>query len=134
MSDRIVVRDLRLWAHVGVLEHERLLGQWFALDFWLAHDLQSAGCSDALADTLDYAEAVALIRELTASLRCQTLEHFSERVLDLLQQRYGAIPMGLELRKLAAPIPGFDGTVAVQRQRHGDASAAMGYPQDSPAP
>ncbi|HCA61196.1 MAG TPA: dihydroneopterin aldolase, partial [Synechococcales bacterium UBA8647] len=35
--------------------------------------------------------------------------------------------------KLAAPIPGFDGTVAVQRQRHGDASAAMGYRQDSPA-
>ena len=62
MSDRIVVRDLRLWAHVGVLEHERLLGQWFALDFWLAHDLQLAGRSDALADTLDYAEAVALIR------------------------------------------------------------------------
>lgn len=134
MSDRIVVKDLRLWAHVGVLEQERLLGQWFALDFWLAHDLQRAGQSDALVDTLDYAEAVALIRELTASLRCQTLEHFSERILELLQQRYGAIPMGLELRKLAAPIPGFDGTVAVQRQRHGDASAAMEYRQDSPAP
>ena len=133
MSDRIVVRDLRLWAHVGVLEQERQLGQWFSLDFWLAHDLQAAGRSDELADTLDYAEAVALIRELTASLQCQTLEHFSERVLDLLQQRYGAISMGLELRKLAAPIPGFDGTVAVQRQRLGDASAAMGYRQDSPA-
>lgn len=133
MSDRIVVRDLRLWAHVGVLEQDRLLGQWFALDFWLAYDLKAAGRSDALADTLDYAEAVALIRELTASLRCQTLEHFSERILKLLQQRYGEIPMGLELRKLAPPIPGFDGTVAVQRQSHGDARAAMGYRQDSPA-
>ena len=132
MSDRIVVRDLRLWAHVGVLEQERLLGQWFALDFWLAHDLKRAGRSDSITYTLDYAEAVELIRELTASLRCQTLEHFSERIFDVLQQRYGAIAMGLELRKLAAPIPGFGGTVAVQRQRHGDASAAMGSAQDSP--
>ena len=34
-SDRILVRDLRLWAHVGVLPHERELGQWFELDIEL---------------------------------------------------------------------------------------------------
>ena len=134
MSDRIVVKDLRLWAHVGVLEQERLLGQWFALDFWLAHDLQRAGQSDALVDTLDYAEAVQLIRELTASLRCQTLEHFSERIFDVLQQRYGRISMGLELRKSTAPISGFAGTVAVQRERHGDASTAMESASNPPSP
>ena len=134
MSDRIVVKDLRLWAHVGVLEQERLLGQWFALDFWLAHDLQRAGQSDALVDTLDYAEAVQLIRELTASLRCQTLEHFSERIFDVMQQRYGRISMGLELRKLTAPISGFAGTVAVQRERHGDASTAMESASNPPSP
>ena len=134
MSDRIIVKDLRLWAHVGVLEQERLLGQWFALDFWLAHDLQRAGQSDALVDTLDYAEAVQLIRELTASLRCQTLEHFSERIFDVMQQRYGRISMGLELRKLKAPISGFAGTVAVQRERHADASAAMESASNPPSP
>ncbi len=117
VSDRIVLRDLRLWAHVGVLERERELGQWFALDLSFGVDLSAAGCSDRLGDTLDYAEAVAALRELVVSLRCQTLEHFSERILDLLQQRYGPIPISLELRKLAAPIHGFSGVVAVQRQR-----------------
>ena len=114
MSDRILVRDLRLWAHVGVLEQERQLGQWFGLDLSFDVDLAVAGASDRLDDTLDYAGAVTAVRELAASLRCQ---HFSERILDLLQQRYGPIPISLELRKLSAPIPGFSGVVAVQRQR-----------------
>jgi dihydroneopterin aldolase len=117
VSDRILVRDLRLWAHVGVLEQERQLGQWFGLDLSFDVDLAVAGASDRLDDTLDYAGAVTAVRELAASLRCQTLEHFSERILDLLQKRYGPIPISLELRKLSAPIPGFSGVVAVQRQR-----------------
>ena len=58
MSDRILVRDLRLWAHVGVLEQERQLGQWFGLDLSFDVDLAVAGASDRLDDTLDYAGAV----------------------------------------------------------------------------
>ncbi|MEB3176897.1 MAG: dihydroneopterin aldolase [Synechococcus sp.] len=116
-GDCIVVRDLRLWAHVGVLEHERELGQWFSLDLSFGVDLTAAAASDCLADTLDYAEAVQAVRQLVAQLRCQTIEHFSERILDRLQELYGPLPIHLELRKLAAPIPGFDGVVAVQRQR-----------------
>ena len=42
LGDRIVVRDLRLWAHVGVLESERQLGQWFELDLELGVDLSAA--------------------------------------------------------------------------------------------
>ena len=34
--DALHVRDLRLWAHVGVLESERREGQWFALDLSLS--------------------------------------------------------------------------------------------------
>ena len=39
--DAIHVRDLMLWAHVGVLEHERRDGQWFSLDITLWQDLGS---------------------------------------------------------------------------------------------
>ena len=63
MSDRIVLRGLRLWAHVGVLEHERRLGQWFELDAWFEADLARAGRSDQLADTLDYVAAVTVARQ-----------------------------------------------------------------------
>ena len=63
MRDRILVRDLRLWAHVGVLEHA------------------------------------------------------AERLLDALEALYGAVGLELEIRKCRVPVAGFDGTVAVRRQR-----------------
>ena len=115
--DRIVVRGVRLWAHVGVLDKERALGQWFELDLELAADLGPAGCSDALADTLDYSRLITALQAQARSLRCQTLEHYSELILDLAQQLYGPVPIQLELRKCQAPVPGFLGVVGVCRSR-----------------
>ena len=116
-GDRIVVRGLRLWAHVGVLDFERAEGQWFELDLRLGFDLTPAGRSDALADTLDYSQLITALQRQARSLRCQTLEHYSERILDLVVELYGPVPVSLELRKCAAPVAGFSGVVAVERRR-----------------
>ncbi|MEY3929490.1 MAG: dihydroneopterin aldolase [Cyanobacteriota bacterium] len=104
---------------MGVLEHERLTGQWFELDFSLAWDLAPAGATDQLELSLDYSLAITALQRLAGELRCLTLEHFAERILDCLEQLYGPVPTNLELRKCRAPVPGFDGVVGVQRSRHG---------------
>lgn len=109
---------LRLWAHVGVLELERAHGQWFELDLELAVDLGYAGRSDALVDTLDYSRLITALQAQARSMCCQTLEHYSEQMLDLAQKLYGPVPIRLELRKCAAPVPGFTGVVGVRRARH----------------
>lgn len=124
-GDRILVRGLRLWAHVGVLAFEREQGQWFELDLELALDLAAAGRSDALEHTLDYSRLITALQEQARTLRCLTLEHYSERILDLMESSAadqlggaGPVPVRLELRKCAAPVPGFTGLVAVRRSRH----------------
>lgn len=117
-GDRIVVGGLRLWAHVGVLEPERAHGQWFELDLELAVDLGRAGRSDALGDTLDYSRLITALQAQARSIRCQTLEHYSEQMLDLAQELFGPVPIRLELRKCAAPVAGFTGVVGVRRARH----------------
>ena len=119
LGDRILVRGLRLWAHVGVQEPERQLGQWFELDFELAWDLAAAAAGDDLGSTLDYSLAITALQRQAGEIRCLTLEHWSECILDLLEDLYGPVQMALELRKCAAPVPGFGGAVAVRRQRHG---------------
>lgn len=116
-GDRIVVRGLRLWAHVGVLPFERERGQWFELDLELAVDLAAAGRSDNLAHSLDYAVVIQALQRQASTLRCLTLEHYSEQILTLIAERCGPVPVQLELRKCAAPVPGFSGQVAVRRQR-----------------
>jgi len=112
------VRSLRLWAHVGVLEEERQQGQWFELDLELAWDVSAAAISDDLSATLDYSQAITALQRQARAIVCLTLEHWSEQMLQLLEELYGPVPMALELRKCRAPVPGFTGIVAVRRRRY----------------
>ena len=116
--DAIVVRGLRVWAHVGVLERERLLGQWFEITFRIGADLTVASRSDDLADCHDYSVAISKLQAQARSIRCRTLEHYSERILDLLEEIYGPVPLWLDLVKCRPPIAGFSGTVTLHRERH----------------
>ena len=115
--DIIRVDNLRLWSHVGVLDHEREHGQWFRVDLELHLDLSASASADSLAATADYSLGVRALQRLAAEIRCHTLEHFSERMFEELEAIYGALPMQLRLRKCHAPIPGFAGTVSLERWR-----------------
>ena len=121
--DCIGVRELRLWAHVGVLELERRDGQWFSRDLSFQRDLSRAAEADDLSQSLDYSVAIQALQSLSNEVRCLTIEHFSEQVLDRLETLYGPIPVWLRLAKCAAPVPGFNGRVFVERSRHGGRSA-----------
>ena len=125
--DAIHVQGLRLWAHVGYFESERRDGQWFELEFWLGGDLGAAAAHDELAGSFDYALAITSLQRQSRTVRCLTIEHYSEQILDLLEQLYGPIAIRLELFKCQPPIPGFQGRVSVLRQRHwGGAATADG--------
>ena len=113
--DVIRVDDLRLWAHVGVLDHERRDGQWFRVDLALHLDVSQAALADSLEATADYSRAVQALQTLASEVRCQTIEHFSERMFEVLEQLYGSIPIQLRLCKCHPPIPGFAGTVSLER-------------------
>lgn len=115
--DCVVVRGLRLWAHVGVLEHERQMGQWFELDFSLGCNLSAAAAADGLEQSLDYSLAIQALQLDASRVRCLTLEHWSDKIFEVLEDLYGSVPIWLELRKCQAPVPGFCGIVAVQRSR-----------------
>ena len=55
-GDRVLLRGLLFHAYHGVLPAERTLGQKFELDLALSVDLRAAGASDALQDTVSYAD------------------------------------------------------------------------------
>jgi dihydroneopterin aldolase len=114
-AEAIVVRGLRLWAHVGVLPFEREQGQWFELDLVLSVPVAAAGRSDRLADTLDYSRLIKVLQALARRIHCQTLEHYAERILQQIASDFGPLPVVLELRKWAAPVPGFSGQVGIRR-------------------
>ena len=123
--DLIHIHDLHLWAHVGVLEHERRDGQWFQLDITLGLNLSDSAKSDDLSATADYSLAVVALQALVRELCCLTIERFSEEVFEVLERLYGPLPMHLLLQKCNPPIAGFTGTVAIERRRNW--SAQQGF-------
>ncbi len=124
MNDRltlgaICINDINLWAHVGVLEEERLLGQYFNLDIILWTDVNQAAVHDDLTMTLDYSKAIKGLQDLALKINCLTIETFSEHILNFLDELYGPVPKQISLMKCNPPINGFKGTVSIKRSRHG---------------
>ena len=107
--DLIHIHDLHLWAHVGVLDHERRDGQWFQLDITLGLDLSASAKSDYLSATADYSLAVHALQTMVSELCCLTIERFSEEVFVVLERLYGPLPMHLVLQKCHPPIAGLRG-------------------------
>jgi len=114
----IHVQSLNLWSHVGVLDHERLLGQSFLLDFTIWIDLESAALNDDLTKTADYSLAIKSIQQLSLEINCLTIEHFSERILENIEALYGDVPIQITLQKSSPPIDGFNGSVSITRSRN----------------
>ena len=114
----IHAEDVNLWAHVGVLEKERLMGQYFLLDFSIWVDLSNAAKNDALSSTCDYSIAIKGLQQLAFSINCSTIEFFSEEILNFLEGVYGKVPIQLSLKKCNPPINGFSGSVSIKRNRN----------------
>ena len=117
-SNCLKIEGINLWAHVGVLEEERLYGQAFllAVTIWIQFD--DTAMEDNLSKSADYSFAVKLVQELALDINCMTIEYFSEQILNCLENFYGALPIEIILTKCSPPIPGFDGTVSIKRTRN----------------
>ena len=117
LRDAIHVDGIKVWGRVGVLPEERSLGQWFVIDLTIWLDLAPAGRSDDLSLTVDYSQAIAAIQACAEQIVCHTVEHFSEQILDQVWRICGAGQVRLILHKCHPPIPGFDGSISVERWR-----------------
>ena len=114
----IHIKDINLWAHVGVLESELINGQSFVLDisFWL--DLDESSNFDLLDKSIDYSEAIKAIQKLSFEIKCLTIECFSDQILNLLESLYGQVPINILLKKCSPPINGFTGSVLIEKKRN----------------
>lgn len=114
MEATIEINGLKLFARHGVFEEERESGNFFELTVHLHYPIEKAMESDDVADTLNYAEAVEIIRREMA-VASKLLEHAVGRIRKALMERYPAITGGfISLTKLNPPIPADIRGVAVR--------------------
>ena len=114
----ISIKDIHLWAHVGVLEKEIRLGQDFLLDVEVFASPFKLPVVDDLSLFVDYGEVIRGLQSLALNTTCQTIEFFSELILDFLDRLYGPLPTKIVLKKCFPPVDGFDGAVSIIRKRN----------------
>jgi 7,8-dihydroneopterin aldolase/epimerase/oxygenase len=101
----VELRGLRFDAICGVLPHERTTPQPLELDIDLQADLDAAGESDDLADTVDYGAACAVVEHIVTTTACALLEALGEqiaRAVLALDDRIEAVTVSV--RKLRPPV------------------------------
>lgn len=115
--DSIQVNGIRAYGYVGYLPEERVLGQWFEVDLTLWVDLAPAGKTDAIEDTLDYREAIAIVKELITTSKFSLVEKLVAAIADQLLSLEKVQQVRVKLSKPAAPIPDFSGRITLDITR-----------------
>ena len=120
MGDAISIKGIRGYGHTGFFAAEQTLGQWFEVDLRIALDLSRTGADDELAHTLDYSQVVLRVKKLVEEARFRTLERLATAISAAVLDFDAVERVDVRLTKVAAPIPGFDGRIAVEISRSRD--------------
>jgi 7,8-dihydroneopterin aldolase/epimerase/oxygenase len=105
MSDRIFVAGLVLHAYHGVGDDEGRIGQQFLVDLVIERELAAAARSDKLADTISYADLIAVTSEAFRSRRYRLVEAAAGSVAEALLAAFASIDrITVTVHKPHAPI------------------------------
>lgn len=122
MNDRILVKDLQVFARHGLKPEEKTLGQRFAVDVVAHLDLAPAGQSDDYGQTVCYDTLIRTVVETLTRQRFYLIEAAAEAVAGSVLAAFPRIErVCVEVRKPAAAIEAVFAYVgvAVERGRDG---------------
>lgn len=103
-GDRVRLTGLRVRGHHGVLPGERRDGQDFVVDVALSLDLQAAGASDNLADTVDYGVLAQSLARVVAGEPLDLLEALAARLAEVCLADTRVASVEVTVHKPAAPL------------------------------
>ena len=119
--DKIIIKDLKLFAYLGVNEEEKINGQNFVLDITVWADLEKPCESDNVDDTVSYAKIIKKVREVFTAEKYDLLERASQVVCDSIFVNFPAVrEREILLKKPEAPIKADFSYVAVEIRRKRD--------------
>ena len=105
MSDQIVLTGIHGFGYHGLFEHERKDGQDFFVDLTLSVDLTAASQSDAIEDTVNYAEITDLVVEEITGERVELIERLAGRIADRIKNQFKEIDkIAVTVHKPKAPV------------------------------
>ncbi len=119
--DKIIIKDLEIFAYHGVFSEEKQKGQNFIVTAELFLDLRDAGMTDELDKTVNYAEVCQDIYNVMKEEKYNLIESVAENVAGVILLKYEQIKeIHIIISKPEAPIDMTFDTVCVDitRKKH----------------
>ncbi len=128
MTDRIHLRGVQAFGYHGVLADEKRDGQPFVVDVVMALDLEPAGTSDALDDTVSYAQVAGEVVDRITGPSFDLIERLAEVIADDVLGHALVDEVTVTVHKPQAPVghPFSDVAVEVHRTRGVPVVVALG--------
>ena len=117
--DKILIRNLKIFAYHGVNPEEKMQGQNFILDIDAFVDISVPCKTDNVDDTVSYAEIIEETVRIFTSRKDDLVERAAERVSESLFERFEKIQaLRILLKKPDAPIDADFEYVGVEIERN----------------
>ena len=103
--DKMYIEDLEIYAHHGVFQEEKTLGQRFLISIELFLSLREPGTSDDLTKTVHYGELCHLVEEEFKKKNYNLIEKATEKIAEFILLKYDLVQrVKVKIKKPWAPI------------------------------
>lgn len=118
MGNTLIINGLKLFAHHGVHQEEKINGQNFIIDAEIKTKKLRGYKTDNLDDVLSYSEVMRQIKQFFTSKKCNLIEKIAEDTAKNLFETFAQIEeITLTVKKPEAPITADFEYVAVKISR-----------------
>lgn len=118
MSDQILLTAIHGFGYHGLFEHERTRGQDFFVDLALNVDLLAASNSDAIEDTVNYADITDLVVTEITTDPVSLIEKLADRIATRILNTFVKVSsVTVTVHKPQAPVAASLKDIAVQITR-----------------
>ena len=116
--DKIILNQLHFYGYHGLFPEEKKLGQRFDIDLEFFLDLEIAGKSDDMSDSIHYGEAFEIVKEIVEGEPKNLIEALAESIAAKLLSHFDLLKAcRVRVIKPNPPIPGHYESVAVEIYR-----------------
>ena len=117
MSDEIFINNLKINTVIGIYSWERQINQLLLIDVKLNYDIQKAGQSDDVNDTIDYKEICTKIEEICHQTQAKLIEFLAEKICQYILEHYPCTKIELTIKKPQAIFNAESVGVKIVRQK-----------------
>lgn len=101
------MKNLGFFGYHGALKEENVLGQKFFVDIELYVDLQKAGKSDSVVDTVHYGQVYELVKNIVENERFSLIEALGESIAQNVIDKFDLVEeIRVVIKKPEAPVRG----------------------------